>query len=160
MKTKLISFLMVLFIGLWSYSQKLENDKLILIRTTSKSAYPYSYENGNWNNKFSPNNNLLGYELIDMYIDTAQTNSIIRSVISPKYYNHLNKKSWWVVTKLTGQGQIVSVAFWFQDESGVNNQEFAILAERIKKEVKWKLTLDKEVKDLFYLELSIPGPKL
>jgi len=149
--------MIVLSVGLLSYSQK--KDNLKLIRETTKSAFPYSYKNENWDDKFVPSLNMLGYDLVDMKIDTVKIHPIVRDVISSKYYRQLNKEQWHIITKLTGKGQIVSVSFWFKDESGVDKNEFAILAERIKNEVKWKLTFNKEVKDVFYLELSFPGPK-
>lgn len=150
--------MIVLSVVLLSYSQK--KDNLKLIRETTKSAFPYSYKNENWNDKFVPSLNKLGYDLVDMKIDTAIIYPIVRNVISSKYYRQLNKERWQIITKLTGQGQIVSVSFWYKEESGVDNNEFAILAERIKNEVVWKLIFNKEVKDVFYLELSLPGPKL
>jgi hypothetical protein len=160
MKSKMILLLMVLTLGLYSYTQKIEKDNLKLIREKINSPYPYHYKNKNWNGKFVPSLNTLGYDLVDMKIDTALIYPIVRNAISARYYQQLNKERWHIETKLTGRGQIVSVSFSFKDESGVNNHEFAILAERIKKEVKWELSLNKEVKDLFYLRLSIPGPKL
>jgi hypothetical protein len=92
MKTKLIFIMIVLSVGLLSYSQK--KDNLKLIRETTKSAFPYSYKNENWDDKFVPSLNMLGYDLVDMKIDTVKIHPIVRDVISSKYYRQLNKEQW------------------------------------------------------------------
>ena len=143
-------------------SQVAESKACDLVREEMKmqNQVRYSYKNVDWDHKFRPAVNDLGYDLIDMSIDTAKIYPIVRQVISPIYYLQLNKGKWYVHTKITGYGKIVSISFLFKDESGVNCSEFAILSARFKKNVGYKLTFNQVPKDTFYLQLSFPGPKL
>ena len=147
-------------IGFSSYSQKKESNDHTLIREESNSWI--SYKNKNWDIKYSPDINDLGYDFIaGSDKDTLKIYPIVRQVISSKYHDQLNGKRWVINTKCTGYGQIVSISFLFlsKDDSGIDIDEFAILAERIKKEVQWELTFNKKVTDLFYMQWSFPGPK-
>ncbi|MGV8093280.1 MAG: hypothetical protein AB2L24_15580 [Mangrovibacterium sp.] len=162
---QILSILLFLLPGIYSYPQEQQSDIQALTREEMKSwkanSYRFHYKDLNWRmGGFSPGLSQLGYKLSGMDIDTAKVYPIFRDVISPKHYHLLNKKEWRVFTVLSGKGKIVAVAFWFKDDSGVNNEEFAVLAKRIKEEVHWKLYFNKDVTDLFYLELSFPGPKL
>jgi hypothetical protein len=154
MTSKLIFSLVFLLIGFSSYSQEKEN----LIREIGSSSWIH-YKDKNFDNLFKPSLFDLGYDLIDNSIDTGKVYPIVREVVSSNHYDQLNKKRWAISLKLTGYGQIVSISFDFKDESGVDIDEFEILARRIKKEVGCKLTFNKKVTDLFYLRGSIMGPK-
>lgn len=158
MKTKFLAVLIFFSFNQLTYSQNTTSKKLTFKAT--KTAFPYSYECENWNKKFKPDSHSLGYDLIDMKIDTADLLDIIKHAISPKYYQQLNNERWVVVTKLTGYGEIVSLSFKFKNNLNIDINELTNLAEQIKKKVRWKLYFNKEVDDLFYLELSFPGPKL
>lgn len=83
---------------------------------------------------------------------------MVREEIKPGNLYLLNKNKWRIHTNLSGDGRIISVSFWFKDESGIENSELTTLARRIINEVQWKLYFNKEVSELFYLQLSIPGP--
>jgi hypothetical protein len=100
-----------------------------------------------------------GYELTDYRIDTTQVYPGIRSIISRKYYNDLNKAPWHIVCRVNNHGEIVSVLFFIKNLKGVNSREFSILAEWLKKEVRWDLKFNKEVKDTIYFIRSFPGPE-
>ncbi len=130
----------------------------ITIDNLNKNQIMYLDEN--WNDEFLPDLHNRGYDLTDMKIDKVKLVSLVNNCISAKYYSDLNKNRWYVETKLTGFGKIAAVSFIFTDDHGVNCTEFTDLAERIKNEVGWKLTFNKEVNELFYLQLSFPGPKL
>ncbi|MGV8090408.1 MAG: hypothetical protein AB2L24_00900 [Mangrovibacterium sp.] len=161
---KILSILLFLLPGIYLYPQEQQSDIPALIREDKPggtNSYRIYYKDINWcMGGFNPGLSQLGYELIGMDIDTAKVYPIFRDVISPKHSHLLNKEKWRVLTVLNGKGKIVAVAFLFKDDSGVNNEEFAILAKRIKEEVRWKLSFNKKVNDLFYLQLSFPGPKL
>lgn len=160
MKTKLIYILVFFFTGFFSFSQEKGSEGLKLTRIETNASFRFIYQSKNWNDTFKPSLHDLSYDLVGMKIDTSRVYPIVRNVISPNNYSRLNKSNWHIITKLTGYGKIVSVAFIFHDESGVDNLEFARLADHIEKEVRWKLFFNKPVKDQFYLELSFPGPKL
>lgn len=158
MKTKLLAALIIFSFNQVIYSQNVTSQKLTFNDTTT--AFPYSYESENWNRKFMPDSHSMGYDLIDMKIDTSLISGIIRHIISPKYYEQLNSKRWVVVTKLTGNGDIVSLSFRFKNNLSLDINELEKLSEQIRRMVKWKLYFNKPVEDLFYLELSLSGPKL
>jgi hypothetical protein len=92
-------------------------------------------------------------------IDTALVYPGIREIISRKYYNDLNKTPWYIVCRVNNYGEIISLYFFFKNLDGVNRQEFAILSDWLKKEVRWDLKFNKEVKDTIYFIQSFPGPK-
>ena len=166
MKTKIFVSILVLFFVFLSYSQNKGKNNLKLVREEIRSSDSpgkvkyIMYEDENWKNNFKPKQDDLGYELSDMTIDSSKINSIIRQEVSINNFTPLNKKRWVIVTRLTSYGKIVSVQFAFQDDSGVNSEEFARISERLKNEVEWKVSFNKKVTDLFYLGLSFPGPKL
>lgn len=156
----------MLFFVFLSYSQNKGKNNLKLIRREIISSDSPDklkfilYEDENWKNNFKPGQHDLGYDLKSMTIDSSKANTIVRKEISGTNAILLNKKRWYVNTKLSSYGKIVSVQFAFQLDSGVNSEEFARLSERLKNEIEWKVSFNKEVTDLFYLELSFPGPKL
>jgi len=166
MKTKIFVNILMLFFAFLSFSQNKEKNDLKLIRREIISSDSPDklkfilYEDENWKNNFKPGQHDLGYDLKSMTIDSSKANTIIRKEISGTDVILLNKKRWFITTKLTSYGKIVSVQFAFQLDSGVNSAEFARLSERLKNEIEWGLSFNKEVTDLFYLELSFPGPKL
>ncbi len=165
MKTKIFVNFLLLFVVLLSYSQYKEKNNLKLIRETITSSDSpgklkyIMYEDENWKSNFKPRQRDLGYELISLTIDTSKANSIVRKEISSTNFIPLNKKRWFITTKLSSYGKIVSVQFTFQDDSGVNSEELARISERLKNEIEWKVTFNKKVSELFYLELIFPGPK-
>jgi len=166
MKTKIFVSILLLFCVFLSFSQNKEKNNLKLIREEIKSSDSpgkvkyIMYEDENWKNNFKPKQDDLGYELNTMILDSSKVYPIVRKEISGTNYISLNKKNWLIITRLTGYGKIVSVQFAFQDDSGVNSEEFARISERLKNEVEWKVLFNKKVTDLFYLGLSFPGPKL
>ncbi len=166
MKTKIFVNILMLFFVFLSYSQNREKNNLKLIRREIRSSDSPDklkfilYEDENWKNNFKPGLHDLGYDLKDMTIDSSKANTIVRKEISGTNVIPLNKKRWFINTKLSSYGKIVSVQFTFQDDSVVNPEEFARISERLKKEIEWGLSFNKEVTDLFYLALSFPGPKL
>lgn len=160
MRTHIIYICLFLFIGQLTCSQKKESKPGILIReeVLTESGIRYIYRDENWNKKFEPGLQALGYDLIDLSIDTLKVSSMVREEIKPGNLYLLNKNKWRIHTNLSGDGRIISVSFWFKDESGIENSELTTLARRIINEVQWKLYFNKEVSELFYLQLSIPGP--
>lgn len=161
MKSKFYLLLSALFIGTLSYSQEKATEQTRLIKYTANSLnWALRYENEDYDKITESDLCSLGYELKGINIDTSIVYTIFRRTISPKYYPQLNKNSWLINTKATSYGQILSVKFAFKDDSGVDIQEFTLLAERIKNEVRWKLGFNKVNPDLFYLQLTFFGPKL
>lgn len=166
MKNKICLITIIFLTGFFAKSQNLTNSNLKLIRkeivsTSSINKVMYIiYEDANWNNKFSPGIRDLGYELVRNSIDSEKLYSIIHSEISHQNFNQLNKKNWNIITKLNCYGEIVSISFSFSNESGIDIEELSKTSLRIKNELKWSLSFDKEITDIFYLQLSFPGPKL
>lgn len=158
MSKKCSTLLIILLFCQLAYSQNSTESKLKF--EVTKTAFPYCFESENWNDKFEPDAHSLGYDLIDMKIDTGAVSGMIRQAINPKFYKQLNSKAWVVVTKLTSYGEIVSLSFKFKNNLHLDEDELQNLAGQIKKSVRWQLYFDKEVDDLFYLELSFSGPKL
>ena len=166
MKTNIfINIFLLLFVFL-SYSQNKgkNNQKLIRVEIVSPDSPGkvkfIMYKDENWKNNFKPGLHDLGYDLKSMTIDSSRANNIIRKEISGINFSSLNKHRWYVNTILSSYGKIVSVQFTFDDDSGVNPEEFARISERLKNEIEWGVFFDKKVSDLFYLQLSFPGPKL
>jgi hypothetical protein len=162
MNAKLIYILTLILVGFSSYAQKKENNDSSLITkvTGRKSLSTYTiYKSKNWNNEFVPMPKNY-FETEFSRIDIEALKKIVREEISPKYYDQLNKILWTITTKLTGDGQIISVKFSFRNDSIPDIEEFRKMEERIKKEVRWNLKFNKEVTDYFNLQLTIQGPKL
>lgn len=166
MKTKIFVSILVLFFVFLSYSQNKEKNNLKLKREEIRSSDSpdklkyVMYEDENWKNNFKPEQEAFGYELKSMTIDTSKAYPIVRKEISDINFIPLNKKRWFITAKLTSYGKIISVQFTFQHDSGVNPEEFARISERLKNEIEWGLSFNKEVTDLFYLQLIFPGPML
>jgi hypothetical protein len=160
MITKVIFSISLFFIVYLIYSQQKEIVVPKLIQKTT-GITQISYKNSNWDNNYSPDGVKIGYKHFGVRDnDTSKLYPIVRQLISHKNYEQLNRKRWYIVTKVTSYGQIVSVAFLFDAESAIDNYEIAILAERIKKEIQYSVYSNKKIIDLFYFDWLFPGPKL
>lgn len=166
MKNRIFLAMLLFLIGLNSKSQEKTISNHTMIRKEFSSNSPTNrsksilLEASDWNKKFSPGIFDLKYDLVQYSIDSAKVYSIVRSEISAQNFSQLNKSRWYINTKMNCFGEIVSVAFSFFNESEINPDEFSKISDRIRKEIKWSLTFDRQVKDTFYLQLSFPGPKL
>jgi hypothetical protein len=161
MKTKLI-LILVLF-GFASYSQQENKDYFLISKSVNGSFTWTTYKDKGFDKKITQVPK--GYELWDHSIDIKKIKDIASEEISSKYYDQLNKNTWFIETILNSEGKIERVRFLFKSTSDVeksyaNTKEFMEFAERIKKEVMYKLKFNKEVTDYFNLLIPIKGPKL
>jgi len=163
MKTTLI--LILVLIGFTTHSQEENKDYFLISKRVENSVTFTAYKEKGYDKKITQVPK--GYELWDHSIDINKIKDIAREEISSKYYDQLNKSNWTIGTLLTSEGKIEGVRFLFTNTSGVdveksyaNTKEFKKFAERIKKEVMYKLKFNKEVTDYFNLLITIKGPKL